>query len=140
MPRTNTELIQELVQKVPALESELKAELKQLNTELQEQSTEADRYREHLTEELQELATQVSVLLERDVARTRELNDLNTLMQKERDERVRLQIENATLRQQLQDHIAQYQEWDRRRWGLIVMLIGAVLSLASGLIVTLARK
>jgi hypothetical protein len=51
-----------------------------------------------------------------------------------------LRQENAVLRQLVQDHINQYQEWDRRRWGLITLLIGAVLSLASGLIVTLARK
>lgn len=51
-----------------------------------------------------------------------------------------LRQEIAVLRQQLQDHVAQYQEWDRRRWGLITVLIGAVFSLASGLIVTLAKK
>lgn len=48
--------------------------------------------------------------------------------------------ENAVLRQQLQDHISQYQEWDRRRWALIMLLVGTVLSLAAGLIVTLAKK
>jgi hypothetical protein len=92
------------------------------------------------TEQIRELSIQVGILTERDATRRNEIDDLKAVVQKERDARVASDRENAALKQQLQDHIAQYQEWDRRRWGLIVMLIGAVLSLASGLIVTLARK
>ena len=48
--------------------------------------------------------------------------------------------ENAILKQQFQDHIKQVEIWDNRRWTLFVLLVGAVMSLASGLIVALARK
>jgi hypothetical protein len=92
------------------------------------------------TEQFRELSIQVGILIERDTTRQNEIQELKIVIEKERDARAASDRENAALRQQLQDHIAQYQEWDRRRWGLIVMLIGAVLSLASGLIVTLARK
>lgn len=57
-----------------------------------------------------------------------------------RDELANLRIEVAVLRQKVDDHIKQVELWDSRRWGLIVVLIGAVLSLASGLIVTLANR
>lgn len=43
------------------------------------------------------------------------------------------------LRQRLDDHLKRYEQWEARRWALVMALIGAVLSLASGLIVTLAR-
>lgn len=107
---------------------------------LNQQESVVNDHLERIDQQIHQLITQVRVLEERDAKRERELTELNGLVQKEREERVRLQIENAALKQQLQDHVAQYQEGDRRRWGLIVMLIGAVLSLASGLIVTLARK
>ncbi len=48
--------------------------------------------------------------------------------------------ELALSRQRLDEHIKQVETWDARRWSVIMLLVGAVLSLASGLIVTLARK
>jgi hypothetical protein len=92
------------------------------------------------TEQFRELSIQHELLMERDANRHREVQELKVILEKERDARITSDRENAILRQQLQDHLTQYQEWDRRRWGLIVMLIGAVMSLASGLIVTLVRK
>jgi hypothetical protein len=92
------------------------------------------------SEQIRELISDLRVLSERDENRRRELERVISKTEMLQAELATLRQENAVLRQQLQDHVAQYQEWDRRRWGLIVMLIGAVLSLASGLIVTLARK
>lgn len=110
------------------------------------------------TEQIRDLLLQIGILKERDVRRCAEIRQLKTaiendriahksdidsireLIEKERETRVASDCENAALKQQLQDHLAQYQEWDRRRWGLIVLLIATVLSLASGLIVALARK
>ncbi|VTR94264.1 unnamed protein product [Gemmata massiliana] len=110
------------------------------------------------TEYVRDLMAQVGVLQDRDATRRAELDELKTRLRQElaerklaeekaRDEITQLRRElaearqeTAVLKQQLQDHVAQYQEWDRRRWGLIVLLLGAVLSLASGLIVTLAKK
>jgi predicted nuclease with TOPRIM domain len=92
------------------------------------------------SEQIRELVSDLRVLSERDENRRRELERVISKTETLQAELATLRQENAVLRQQLQDHVAQYQEWDRPRWGLIVMLIGAVLSLASGLIVTLARK
>ena len=50
-----------------------------------------------------------------------------------------LRTENAVLRQRLDDHLKRYEQWEARRWGLVMALVGAALSLAAGLIVTLAR-
>ena len=48
--------------------------------------------------------------------------------------------EIALLRQKLDDHLKRVEVWSGRLWALITVLIGAVLTLASGLIVTLAKK
>jgi hypothetical protein len=65
----------------------------------------------------------------------------------QRKENVELRKEIAELRQELalvrqrqDDRQKQSEEWGRRGWGLFTVLLGAVMSLASGLIVTLARK
>jgi predicted nucleic acid-binding Zn-ribbon protein len=99
------------------------------------------------SEQIRDLNLEVRATTERASALRDHITDMKARDEKRQDELIEirrelatLRQENAVLRQQLQDHVAQYQEWDRRRWGLIVMLIGAVLSLASGLIVTLARK
>jgi uncharacterized coiled-coil protein SlyX len=42
--------------------------------------------------------------------------------------------------QQVADQTKRIEEWDRRLWGLVAVLVGALLSLAAGLIVALARK
>jgi hypothetical protein len=77
---------------------------------------------------------------ERDAVVRRDLEQFKALVEKQRDEVAALRQENALLRQRVEDHLKHVEEWDRRRWGLIVLLIGTILSLASGLIVTLARK
>jgi hypothetical protein len=91
-------------------------------------------------EQLRELTLYTQALDERNGVLRRDVDRLIVQNDKLRDELAIQRQENAALRQQVQDHITQYQEWDRRRWGLITLLVGAVLSLASGLIVTLARK
>lgn len=99
------------------------------------------------SEQIRELSLEVRAMSEREYALRNYITDMKSDDDK-RDEELRelrqelatLRQENAVLRQQLQAHISQYQEWDRRRWGLIILLISTVLSLASGLIVTLARK
>jgi hypothetical protein len=93
-----------------------------------------------LTEQIRDVASDLRVMQERDEQRHRELERATTKSETLQIEVAALRQENAVLRQLVQDHIAQYQEWDRRRWGVLTLLIGAVLSLASGLIVTLARK
>jgi len=77
---------------------------------------------------------------EGEAVTTRALTELKGQVDKLREELAASKQENALLRQQPQDHMKQVEVWDNRRWGLFVLLIGAVLSLASGLIVTLARK
>ena len=146
-PKTHTELIQELSNTVAAqaatisrLEDRLSAELRQSRETFQEQA-------DGTGERIHQLATELRILQERDARREADAAERKAHDEKRLDEIAELRRElaaarqeNAVLRQQLQDHVAQYQEWDRRRWGLIVLLIGTVFSLASGLIVTLAKK
>lgn len=51
-----------------------------------------------------------------------------------------LRQENALTRQQLAEHLKRVEVWDARRWALVAVLMAALLSLASGLVVALARK
>ena len=51
-----------------------------------------------------------------------------------------LQKENALLRQRLDEHLTRVEKWDTRFWGLIVVLVGALLLLSAGLIVVLVKK
>ncbi len=95
-------------------------------------------------ERLQELNVEVGTLRERDASRKEALSELKNELKDERSARLKVENELAALKQQLADHLAQYQEWDKRRWGVVVVLLGAILSLVSGLIValivTLAKK
>lgn len=107
-----------------------------------------------LTEQLRELVVEIQLLKEREKYRDREQDRRREELAEERRQRQHAEAEIATLkqedavlrqdqavlRQQTQDHISQYQEYDRRRWGLIMLLVGTILSLASGPIVTLAKK
>jgi hypothetical protein len=142
--KTHSELIRELSTTVAAqavtisqLENQLESELRLSREAFREQTTQADQA-------IQRLSAELGVLVERDTRREREVAELKAAAEKEREERVRLQIENAALKQQLQDHLKQVEQRDSRRWGVIValigVLVGAVFSLASGLIVTFAKK
>ena len=58
-----------------------------------------------------------------------------------------LDKENAVLRQSLaeqarrfDDHVRRAEVWGQRWWALVPLLVGAVLTLCSGLVVALARK
>jgi uncharacterized coiled-coil protein SlyX len=46
----------------------------------------------------------------------------------------------ALINQQLAELTKRTEEWERRWWGIVTIMIGALLSLAAGLIVTLVRK
>lgn len=60
---------------------------------------------------------------------------------RERDQRIaELRQENALLKQRLDDHLKRVETWSARLWTLITVLVGAVLSLASGLVVALSKK
>jgi hypothetical protein len=150
-PKTHTELIQDLSNTVAAqattisrLEERLATELRESRESFQEQVGEADEALHQLRVELRGL-TERNAFQERETARLREeLARERGEREKEREARAALEKEHAVLRQQLQDHIKQAELRDSRRWGLFIalagVLLGAVLSLASGLIVTLARK
>ena len=92
------------------------------------------------TEQVRELALEVRALREHDDYQEREIRRLRDQGEEEQQARAALEREVAVLRQQLQDHVKQVELWDNRRWNLIVLLVSTVFSLASGLIVTLARK
>ena len=96
---------------------------------------------------IRELTTDLRVQEERLESLQDEMVQRKAADEKRREENIQLRRESAearqetaVLKQQLQDHIKRTDLADSRRWGLVVLLLGAVLSLASGLIVTLAKK
>lgn len=92
------------------------------------------------TERIQDLERS-SITSQADLAYVKEaLSDLTALSRDGESRVTELEKENALLKQRLDDHIKRLETWSGRLWGFIMLLIGAVLSLASGLIVTLARK
>lgn len=105
-----------------------------------------------------DLTAQVRVLEERDATRRTEMQEAKALLQRERDERTaadekhRAEVadlrreladarqETAVLKKLLEEHIKKTDLADSRRWGLIILALGAIFSLASALIVSLTRK
>ncbi len=64
--------------------------------------------------------------------------DVEQSLGREREQAIAdLRQENAVLRRQLDDYLKRVETWSGRLWGLVPVLLGAILSLASGLIVTL---
>jgi chromosome segregation ATPase len=106
------------------------ADLWASNEKLTEQFQAADREAAKLREEVSHLRRQLDEV--REAARVQDRVNAD------------LRQENALLKQRLDDHLKRVETWDTRRWGFIVAVVVALfspaLSLASGLIVTLARK
>lgn len=92
------------------------------------------------SEQIRDLVADLKVLTERDDNRRRELEKLGAKVETLQVELAAERAERAALKQQLVDHIKHADLVDGRRWTLVLALFGAVLSLASGLIVTLAKK
>lgn len=93
-----------------------------------------------LAEQMRNLALESRGTIELLKQLAKEFDEQKALNEKHREDISSLRQENALLRQRLDDHLKRVELWDNRRWGLIVLMAGALLSLASGLIVTLARK
>lgn len=91
-------------------------------------------------EQIRDLVADLKVLSDRDENRRREFDKLTAKVESLQAELTAERQERAALKQQLSDHIKHTELSDSRRWALILALFGASLSLASGLIVTLARK
>jgi predicted RNase H-like nuclease (RuvC/YqgF family) len=110
------------------------------------------------TDHIRDLTAQVRVLEDRDATRRAELEELKSVVRREREERkgadekhqneiaeLRRELaetrqEAAVLKQQLQDHVKHTELSDARRWAFVLAFVSALLALASGLIITLARK
>lgn len=103
------------------------------------------------TEMIRELAAELRVSNERIDALREEAHDRRTVdqrfddrlrevVQELRAELAEVRRENAVLQQRIDDLTKRAETWGNRLWGLILALVGATLSLASGLIATLARK
>jgi predicted nucleic acid-binding Zn-ribbon protein len=99
------------------------------------------------TEQMRELALEFRAVVERESvlrsnvanlkARDEKLQDENTAPRRELSD---VRQELAAPRQQLLGHVKQPNLSDGRRWTLILALLGAVLSPASGPVVALVRK
>jgi hypothetical protein len=84
---------------------------------------------------------QENARLRQEAAETRKLLEDERARGRERDrENNDIRAQLAALRQRSDDDTRRAEAWTNRIWGFFVVLIGAILSLASGLIVTLARK
>ncbi len=75
------------------------------------------------------------------------MNQRKTADERLREENIQLRRELAEARQEialvkqsLQEHIKKTDLADSRRWGLIVLVLGGIFPLVTGLIVTLVRK
>ena len=91
-------------------------------------------------EQFRDLDVQLATLTEAFRNSRAESSELKAAIARVEEKCASLATENALLRQKLDDHLKRVELWDGRLWGLIVLLVGAALSLASGLIVTLARN
>lgn len=79
--------------------------------------------------------------LRQELLETRKQLDEERARGRDRDrENSEFRTQLAALRQRSDDQTRQSEAWASRIWGVFVVLVGALLSLASGLIVTLARK
>lgn len=92
------------------------------------------------TEQIRDLALEVRALREKDEYQDREIVRLRDEVTKEREARIALERENADLKRQIQDHIKRVELWSNRGWALIMVLVGTLCSVATGLIIAFARK
>lgn len=79
-------------------------------------------------------------LQERLTHAARTVQDLKAENREFRSELDRLKGRMERLEERFESHKSQIDKWDTRLWSLIAVPMGGLLSLASGLIVTLARK
>jgi hypothetical protein len=86
-------------------------------------------------------AREEQVRSQQEALETRRLLDEERNSGRTRDaDLAKLREENSLLRQRFDDQSKRAETWANRAWGFFVVLVGALLTLASGLIVTLARK
>jgi chromosome segregation ATPase len=92
------------------------------------------------TERIQDLE-RIALTLKADFAYLKQaLTDATTSIRDGENRIAELEKDNALLKQRLDDQIKRLELWAGRLWGFIMLLVGAVLSLASGLIVTLTKR
>lgn len=82
----------------------------------------------------------VHLLKDRDERRVQDLDRLIAADAARQAEVATLRTENAVLKSRLDEQTKRFDTWAGRAWTLVTVLVGALLSLAAGLIVTLARK
>lgn len=102
--------------------------------------TPAERFRNQVTGTLSTLTARADQSHEESALLRKQLDEERAAGQ-ERDRVIaELRQENALLRQRLDDHLKRVEMWSGRFWMLVPVLVGAIFSLASGLIVVLAKK
>lgn len=92
------------------------------------------------SEQIRDLVADLKVLTERDDNRRREVEKLTAKVESLQTQLATEREERAALKQQLQDHIKNTELSVARRWSLIIALLGAALSLASGLVIALTTR
>ena len=92
------------------------------------------------TDRITEVERNTIVLQTEVIYLKQSLNDANILNREAESKLTEVRQEVAVLKQRLDEQTKRVEMWSNRLWGLISILIGAILALSSGLIVTLARK
>jgi ParB-like chromosome segregation protein Spo0J len=92
------------------------------------------------TEQIRDLSGELLVVAERVRQLTENANDLEQAERRMTDRLSGIETELALLRQKLEDHLKRFEETDRKRWAVIGIAIGALLSLIVNAAVTLMRK
>lgn len=96
--------------------------------------------RDATRDELAEIRRENALLRQENAALRKEFDAERTLGRARDEANAALRQELALVRQQFADHLKHNDTWANRAWGFFVVLVAAVLSLASGLIVALVRK
>jgi len=87
-----------------------------------------------------EVAGTVSTMTERLTATGKGLDQVQTSLEKTIEIVHDGRREFKVLKHRFEDYVKRMEIWDNRRWGLIMLMAGALLSLAAGLIVALVRR
>jgi hypothetical protein len=95
---------------------------------------------EELRNQVHKFACDLSAMAEREKTVQRDMDRLLVQSEKHRQDIDDLRQDDLLLRQRLDDHLKRFDKWEHRLWGIVMLLAGALLTSAAGLIVAWAKK
>ncbi len=88
------------------------------------------------TEQIADLRFDFGVIKQRVETLDRDVEEIHADRKADAYELKDLRQQVGLLAQRIDEQAKRYEEWERRRWSLITLLVGAFLSLAASLVVT----